>query len=105
MRAFPSVEFSRDEFGNVLGGIRLAEHAVPTAKNTGLNNGNNRFCFLYGSHEPFDSATLNALYPNKAAYVERVNAVVEQNIQEGFILPAAAERTRREAGASALFER
>ena len=104
-RAFPSVEFARDEFGNVLGGIRLAEHAVPTAKNTGLNNGNNRFCFLYGSHEPFDSATLNALYPNKAAYVERVNAVVEQNRQAGFILPAAAERTRREAEASALFER
>jgi hypothetical protein len=31
--------------------------------------------------------------------------VVEQNRQEGFILPAAAERTRREAEASGLFER
>lgn len=105
VRAFPTVEFARDELGNVLGGIRLAEHAVPTAKNTGLNTGANRFCFLYGSHEPFDAATLNALYPTKAAYLERVNAVVEQNVADGFILPAAAERTRREAEASTWFER
>jgi hypothetical protein len=89
----------------VLGGIRLAEHAVPTAKNTGLNTGANRFCFLYGSHEPFDTATLNALYPTKADYLERVNAVVEKNVADGFILPAAAERTRLEAEASTLFER
>ena len=105
VRAFPTVEFARDDFGNVLGCIRLAEHAVPTAKNTGLNTGANRFCFLYGSHEPFDTATINALYHSKADYLERVNTVVEQNVADGFILPTAAERTRREAEASTLFER
>jgi hypothetical protein len=31
--------------------------------------------------------------------------VVEQNVADGFILPAAAERTRREAEASTWFER
>ena len=97
VRAFPAVEFARDERGNVLGGIRLAEHAVPTAKNTGLNTGSNRFCFLYGSHEPFDSATLRSLYPSKAAYVESVRRVAQENAAKGFILPEAAESTIADA--------
>jgi len=97
-RALPEVEFARDEYGNVLGGIRLAEHAVPTARNTGMNSGtSNRFCFLYGSHEPFEQDTLRALYPSKARYVELVEAVVEGNLAAGYILPFAAERTVREA--------
>ncbi len=97
-RALPEVEFARDEYGNVLGGIRLAEHAVPTARNTGMNSGtSNRFCFLYGSHEPFDQDTLRALYPSKARYVEMVEAVVEGNLAAGYILPFAAERTVKEA--------
>ena len=100
-RAFPSVEFARDARGNVLGGIRLAEHAVPTAKNTGLNTGANRFCFLYGSHEPFDAATLRALYPSAQSYVDAVRAVAQGNVEAGFILPAAAERTVRQAQARA----
>ncbi|MCG8414257.1 MAG: hypothetical protein MI746_08560, partial [Pseudomonadales bacterium] len=100
-RALPNVEFDRDEYGNVLGGIRLAEHVVATAKNTGMNTGtSNRFCFLYGSHEPFDEATLDALYPSHAAYVDAVTAVVTDNLEAGYILPFAAERTMREAEAS-----
>lgn len=97
----PNLEFARDGFGNILGGIRLAAHAVPTAKNTGMNSGsNNRFCFLYGSHEPFDAATLNRLYPSHADYVQQVREVVEQNLADGYILPYAAERTLRAAQAS-----
>lgn len=97
-RALPDVEFARDERGNVLGGIRLAEHAVPTARNTGMNSGTtNRFCFLYGSHEPFDQETLRALYPSQDRYVEMVEEVVEDNLAAGYILPDAAERTVKEA--------
>lgn len=96
-RMMPEVEFARDEYGNVLGGIRLAEHVVATAKNTGMNSGSNRFCFLYGSHQPFDQATLNALYPSHSAYVDRVRAVAEQNVADGYILPLAAQMTIREA--------
>ena len=43
----------RDSFGNALGGIRLAEHAVATATNSGENTGGG-FCFLTGWHEDFD---------------------------------------------------
>lgn len=96
----PSLEFARDEYGNILGGIRLAGHVVATAKNTGMNNGSNRFCGLYGSHEPFDQSTLNRLYSTHEGYVNAVREVVEQNLADGYILPYAAELTIREAQAS-----
>lgn len=98
----PQLEFARDERGNILGGIRLAEHAVPTAKNTGMNSGSNNFCFLYGSHEPFDAATLKALYPSHGAYVDAVRAVAEQNVRDGYILPEAAAATIRAAEMSSI---
>ena len=101
-RMMPQLEFARDEYGNVLGGIRLAEHVVATAKNTGMNNGSSRFCGLYGSHQPFDQATLDGLYRSHADYVNAVKAVVEQNLADGYILPYAAERTIREAEASSV---
>ena len=79
-----SVEFARDRFGNSLGGIRLAEHAVPTAKNTGMNSGTgNRFCFLYGSHEAFSEAQLRNLYSSREEYVQAVTSVVQENLSDG----------------------
>lgn len=99
-RMMPELEFARDERGNILGGIRLAEHVVATAKNTGMNNGDSRFCFLYGSYEPFDEATLTALYSSHSEYIEAVQAVVEQNLADGYILPYAAELTIRRAQSS-----
>ena len=101
-RMMPEVEFARDEYGNVLGGIRLADHVVATAKNTGMNNGSNRFCFLYGSHQPFDQATLNTLYPNHSSYVDAVREVVEKNVADGYILPLAAQQTIRAAQQSGI---
>lgn len=101
-RMMPSLEFARDEYGNILGGIRLAEHVVATARNTGMNTGSNRFCGLYGSHEPFDQATLDSLYPTHEAYVNAVREVVEQNLADGYILPYAAELTIRQAQESAI---
>jgi len=102
VRALPDVEFARDEYGNILGGIRLAAHAVPTATNTGMNRGDNRFCRLYGSHQPFTRDTLGALYPSHDAYVEAIKQVVEQNLANGYILPYAAERTIEQAQQSAI---
>jgi hypothetical protein len=99
-RMMPNVTFARDDSGNILGGIRLAAHVVATAKNTGMNSGTNGFCFLYGSHEPFDQATIDRLYPNQEAYVNAVKEVVSENIEDGYILPYAAQRTISEAEAS-----
>ena len=96
----PVVEFARDDHGNILGGIRLAEHVVATAKNTGMNDGANNFCRLYGSHEPFSEDTLNSLYPTHESYVNAVRQTVEANLSAGYILPYAARRTIEEAEAS-----
>ncbi|MDP2286511.1 MAG: alpha/beta hydrolase domain-containing protein [Pseudohongiella sp.] len=95
------VSFARDQYGNVLGGIRLAEHAVPTATNTGINSGDS-FCRLYGSHEPFALDTLKTLYPSPESYISAVRRVVEQNLADGFILPVDAQQTIRQAESSAI---
>jgi hypothetical protein len=92
---------ARDKFGNALGGIRLAEHAVPTAVNTGLNSGAG-FCRLYGSHEPFDRATLASLYPTHAAYVAAVREATRRNLKAGFILKVDADQTIADAERSAI---
>ncbi|HEX9461279.1 MAG TPA: alpha/beta hydrolase domain-containing protein [Alphaproteobacteria bacterium] len=89
----------RNSFGNALGGIQLAELAVPTATDTGLNTGP-VFCILYGSHEPFDAATLAALYPNHGKYVSQVDRVTAENLEDGYIVPFDAMKTIVEAARS-----
>ena len=90
--AGPPAVFARDKMGNALGGIRLAEHAVPTGVNTGQNSGAG-FCRLYGSHEDFDAATIAALYPTHAAYVGAVRKITQENLRAGYILKPEADAT------------
>ena len=82
----------RDSFFNALGGIRLAEHDVATAVNSGENTGSG-FCFLTGWHEAFDRTRLAALYSSHAAYVSAVKATTEKNLKAGYIVKADADRT------------
>jgi len=82
----------RDSFFNALGGIRLAEHAVATAVNSGENTGSG-FCFLTGWHEAFDKARVAALYSSHAAYVSAVKATTEKNLKAGYIVKADADKT------------
>jgi hypothetical protein len=77
----------RDERGNVLGGIRTAEIAVPVAKESA------ELCGLGGTHVPFDTATLNALYPSHADYVSKVTRAARNLVLAGFLLPADAAQT------------
>ncbi len=100
----PPAVMARDEAGNALGGIRLSQHAVPTAVNTGVNSGPG-FCFLNGSHEPFDAATLARLYPTRDRYVAKVREVTQKNLKAGYILKADAEATTAEAEQSRIGER
>ena len=93
-------EKARDADGNALGGIRLPQHAVPTAVNTGDNSGAG-FCRLYGSHTPFDQEKLSDLYPNHGVYVSAVNAATNDAVRAGFLLTPDAQETRRAASASA----
>jgi len=106
----PPIEFSsagpppviaRDEAGNALGGIRLAQHAVATALNTGQNTGSS-FCFLYGTHVDFDSARLASLYSTHKAYVAAVKELTEKNLKAGFIVKPDADATIAAAERSSI---
>jgi hypothetical protein len=94
----------RDASGNALGGIRLSQHEVPTATNTGVNSGPG-FCSLYGTYQPFDDETLAALYRNHGAYVSRVSNVTYLNLAAGFIVVEDAEATIRAAAQSSIGKR
>jgi hypothetical protein len=89
-------EIARDSFGNALGGIRLSEHAVATATNSGENTGGG-FCFLTGWHEDFDKGKLGTLYSTHAAYVSAVKAATEANIKAGYIVKTDGQRTIADA--------
>lgn len=77
----------RDEFGNVLGGIRLAEIAVPVARESA------ELCGLGGTHVPLDAAVVNRLYPTHADYVAKVTRASEAMVKAGFLLRADANQT------------
>jgi hypothetical protein len=93
---------ARDSFGNALGGIRLSQHAVPTAVNTGVNSPANTFCRLFGSYQPFDQPTLHTLYRNHGAYVSEVSNVTDGNVSNGFLVQEDADVTIQEAAHSEI---
>ncbi|UVS81523.1 alpha/beta hydrolase domain-containing protein [Actinokineospora sp. UTMC 2448] len=83
----------RDALGLAVGGIRLSQVAAPTALNTGDNSGES-FCFLFGSHEPFDDDLLARLYPSPGRYAAAVVAADRANIRAGYLLPEDAWANR-----------
>lgn len=97
--AVPPIAIARDAHGNALGGVRLPQHQVPTATNTGVNSGTG-FCFLFGTHVAFDQATLDALYPNHGAYVARIAEATAVALGNEWIGAADAAQTIRDAAHS-----
>ncbi len=95
----------RDGFGNALGGIRLSQHAVATATNTGLNTPPTNMCRYLGSYVTFDSDLLEALYPNHGKYVSQVARVTNDNLRQGYIVPEDAAATVLEAAQSGIGKR
>jgi hypothetical protein len=102
----PRWEVVHDELGNAHGGIELSQHAVPTATNTGQNEGGagggERNCNLMGSYLAWDAARLAAMYPTHAAYVAKVKVVTEKNLRAGYILKKAVDATIAEAERSSI---
>jgi hypothetical protein len=80
----PPTTIARDELGLALGGIQHPDIAVPTALNTGQNGGPS-FCVLFGTHIPFDDATLDELYPKRPAYIQPIFISTLDNLVHGYI--------------------
>ncbi|MBS4210894.1 alpha/beta hydrolase domain-containing protein [Neobacillus rhizophilus] len=95
------VVIARDKDGNALGGIRLPQHEVPTAVNTGFNSGPG-FCYLFGSHDAFNQAKLDNLYFNHGDYVSAVSSAVNKVVKQGFLLKDDAKTIRDEAAKSVI---
>ena len=102
----PRWEVVHDQLGNAHGGIELSQHAVPTATNTGQNEGGagggERNCNLMGSYIAWDEARLATLYPSHAAYVAKVKEVTGKNLKAGYIVKADADATIAEAERSTI---
>jgi hypothetical protein len=98
----------RDEFGNGLGGVRLPSLEVPVANYLPGNLAEptlppflsligNLSCFLGSSVFPFDSETLDDLYPNHDSYVEAVSESVNDLLRGGFLLNKDARTLKKAA--------
>ncbi|HZC54015.1 MAG TPA: alpha/beta hydrolase domain-containing protein, partial [Mycobacterium sp.] len=78
-----------DSNGLAKGGIRTPWVDVPIARTSGVIAEESIMSAIFGSGEPFDSTTLQRLYPGGAGeYLERFTAALDTAIQSGFILPA-----------------
>jgi hypothetical protein len=102
----PRWEVVHDQLGNAHGGIELSQHAVPTATNSGQNEGGagggERNCNLMGSYIAWDEARLATLYPTHAVYVAKVKEVTEKNLKAGYIVKEDADATIAEAERSSI---
>jgi hypothetical protein len=76
----------RDELGLALGGVRLPHVEAPIALLSGEDG-----VPLSGRTEPFDEATLAALYPDRAAYVDAVASAADAAVAAGHLLPEDAD--------------
>jgi alpha/beta hydrolase family protein len=57
-------------------------------------------CFLNGSHVPFDTETLDALYPSHGEYVRATAHAVRRNLRDGFLLEEDADELLDDAASS-----
>ncbi len=81
--------FTLNAHGIAVGGIRTPWVDVPTAVLSGLGQTGETFAMLFGRTEPFDDATLSALYPGgKAEYLQKFEASLDATIAAGFLLGA-----------------
>jgi hypothetical protein len=97
----PNNELARDEYGNVLGGIRLPQMDVPVASYYPSNEADpnlpglvsylgNLFCVLSGIVTPFDAETLAGLYDDNQDYVDQIAARADDLVAARFLLPEDA---------------
>ncbi len=78
-----------DANGLAQGGVRTPWVDVPTARLSGTGNSGGALGFMVGVSEPFDTATLNRIYPGgKREYLKKFEASLSSAIKAGFILPA-----------------
>ena len=79
----------RDANGNAVDGIRPPDIRVPLGTYVESNDGPG-FCGLFGGFDPFDDATIDALYPSVEAYLTDYKRALLMSLDEGFLLRSDA---------------
>ena len=90
--------FVLDDLGNVRGGIRTPYVDVPASRLSGEGQEGGSFCFLFGTTELFDAATMASLYVDRSGYREAVRDAADSAVEAGFLLPPDAARIKAAAG-------
>lgn len=113
----PRIEYKnwqvvRDANGNAMGGIRLPELEAATATHNYANYGsisgggnflvNSFACPFLGNTVPFDSETLEALYPTHGDYVSKFTDAADAALSAGFLLQADYDEAVAKAQAAAI---
>jgi len=79
----------RDSYGVAIGGVRTAAITVPVAAYSGVPaDTSNVACLLFGSTQPFDSATLTQLYGTPASYLAAFTHATDNAIVFGYLRKA-----------------
>jgi hypothetical protein len=103
----PSITPVRDIFGNILGGIRLPDFAVPIATDTGINSNPvppipGVLCTLYGQYIPFNQQMLRAFYPTRGTYLLDTAAASNADVAAGYLLDEDAAGANAAAAESGI---
>ena len=61
------------------------------------------FCFLSGTTDLFDAATLSSLYTDNADYIDSLNEATDDAVAKGFLRPADAQLIKDYAASSNIF--
>ena len=99
-------ELSRDQFGNVLGGIRTPFVDAPLATLSGEGNSSDSFRFcnnLFGITTLLDASTISSRYADSESYLAEVIESTDRAVVEGFLLPADAELIKEYASQVDIF--
>jgi hypothetical protein len=95
-----------DMYGNAKGGVRNAWVDVPIASYGVLGKGKtpaqDRQCQLAGTEVPLPSATLKAVYRDKADYEKKVERRLAQLVKEGWFLPEYVDAIKADAHAATI---
>jgi hypothetical protein len=95
---------ARDQFNNVLGGVRIQDIDVPIASYTMENGPEDVFdlighlaCGLGGSTKPLTPEQLLMLYPTHESYVQKYTQAADKAVSDGFLLDADRKEAIRKA--------
>jgi len=81
-----SKTYTRDEWGNVKGGIRTPLVDAPVDTLSGESAGGSVVCILFGQTHPLSAEQLATLYSSRADYRRKYRAAVRRAVASGFVL-------------------